>query len=137
MRVDLVLDPSDMQTVLPQYSFLIGGFNYKTGNRYAEFMRGDKVAGYGLTALIAGGLGAAAVKTGLLAKLWKFVVAIFLALWKLIIFVIAGLAAFVKRMFVRLKGMFQGKDREAPAMQLEAEHAKLELPAVTDQHDFK
>ena len=50
------------------------GFSYKAGERYAEFRSGDKMAGYGLAALIGGGAAAAAVKTGILQKWWKLLV---------------------------------------------------------------
>jgi uncharacterized membrane-anchored protein len=137
MSVDLVLDPDDLQVVLPQFSTLIEGFSYTSGNRYAEFMRGDKVAGYGLTALIAGGLGAAAVKTGLLAKLWKLIAAVFVALWKVIVFAIAALFAFIRRIFEKLRRVFHGEDRQTPAMQFEAEQAKLTASASRDRDDFQ
>jgi uncharacterized membrane-anchored protein len=74
MDVDLVLDPSDLATVLPEFDRLLKGFTFTTGHKYAEFRSGDKVAAYGLTALIAGGVGAAAAKSGLLAKFWKLIV---------------------------------------------------------------
>ncbi len=75
-------DPESLATAKPEVETLISKFSYKKGKSYAEFVRGDKVAQYGLTALIAGGVGAAAVKMGLfgwlgtfLAKMWKVVVA--------------------------------------------------------------
>ena len=40
-----------------------------SGQQYAEWRSGDKVAAYGLTGLITGGAAVAAAKTGLLAKL--------------------------------------------------------------------
>jgi uncharacterized membrane-anchored protein len=49
------------------------GFSYKSGKTYAEFRPGDKIAQYGLAALIGGGAGAAAVKLGLFGALWKFI----------------------------------------------------------------
>jgi uncharacterized membrane-anchored protein len=42
-------------------------------------VQGDKLAGYGLAALVAGGAGAAAVKSGLLQKFWKLLVFVVLA----------------------------------------------------------
>jgi len=45
---------------------MIGGFSYSSGYKYAEWRSGDKVAAYGLTALVAGGAGVALVKSGLL-----------------------------------------------------------------------
>jgi len=69
---------------------LIGGISFKPGKRYEEFVKGtDKVAEYGLAALVAGGAGVAVVKAaqmGLLARFWKvFVVGGFAAIggfWK-------------------------------------------------------
>jgi uncharacterized membrane-anchored protein len=58
------------------------------GEKYAEFKDGDKVAAYGLTALVLGGGAAMAAKAGLLAKLgiflsksWKLIVGALVALW--------------------------------------------------------
>ncbi len=72
--VDLVLDPEALPASLPRFEAILGSFGYEQGQRYAEFTAGDKIATYGLTALIAGGVGAAAVKSGLLAKFWKLIV---------------------------------------------------------------
>jgi uncharacterized membrane-anchored protein len=102
MRVDLVIDPKDVSRVIPIFNSVMRGFRFSQGNRYADFAQGDKLAGYGLTALIAGGAGAIAAKTGLLAKLWKFIVIAF-----------AAIAAFFKRMWNRLFG----KKPEFPSAQ--------------------
>jgi uncharacterized membrane-anchored protein len=75
MNADLVIAPEDLETVLPEFDGLLAGFGYSEGNRYAEFKKGDKVAAYGLTALIVGGAGAVALKTGLLARFWKWIAA--------------------------------------------------------------
>ena len=74
MEADLVLDRQHLAESMPQLRDVLQGFSFKAGQRYAEFRPGDKVAAYGLTALIAGGVGAAAAKSGLLAKLWKAIV---------------------------------------------------------------
>jgi len=71
--VDLVLDPEALPASLPRFETILGSFSYEQGQRYAEFTAGDKIATYGLTALIAGGVGAAAVKSGLLGKFWKLI----------------------------------------------------------------
>lgn len=102
MSVDLILDPSQLATVLPTYNMLLQGFSYTSGNRYAEFVKGDKVAGYGLAALIAGGAAATAVKTGLVAKLWKLLLAAIMAVWKLILLVCAAIASFFRKLFAKL-----------------------------------
>ncbi len=44
---------------------------FNSGETYAEWKPGDKVAEYGLAGLIVGGAAAAAVKTGLFKGLWK------------------------------------------------------------------
>ena len=73
-------------------------FHLLPGQAYSDWRSGDKVAKYGLTALIVGGAAAAAVKTGLLFKFWKLIVAGFLAL-----------VAFVKRAFNYMKRVLTGK----------------------------
>jgi len=76
MSAILVTESSALDSDRQEIENIIANFSYKKGKRYAEFVQGDKVAKYGLTALIAGGAGAAAVKFGLfkfLAKGWKIV----------------------------------------------------------------
>jgi len=99
MHVDLVADPNDMEVAVAAFDSIIGSYSYLTGNKYAEWQPGDKVAKYGLTALIAGGAGAAALQLGLFGKMWKFILGVVLALKKAILVVIAGVAAFFKRIF--------------------------------------
>ena len=74
MDADLVLGPSQVGAAVPEFDKLLTGFEFSTGNRYAEWVKGDRIAEYGLTALVAGGVGAAAVKSGLLGKIWKALV---------------------------------------------------------------
>jgi uncharacterized membrane-anchored protein len=63
---------------------------FEVGARYTDFRKGDKVAEYGIAALVAGLVGAKAVaKIGLLVLLKKFGVVVLAAL--------AGLGAFVRR----------------------------------------
>lgn len=80
MNVDLVLSPHQVSAVVPEFENLMTGFSYVEGQKYAEFRAGDKIAEYGLTALVVGGAAAAAVKSGLLAKFWKVIVLGFVAL---------------------------------------------------------
>jgi uncharacterized membrane-anchored protein len=98
MNVDLVLSPEEVDAVVPAFEKVLGGFTFKPGSRYAEFVQGDKVAAYGLTALVAGGAGAALAKSGLLGKLWKAIV----------LGVVALIAA-IKKLFSR------GGDEPQPA----------------------
>jgi uncharacterized membrane-anchored protein len=74
MSAELIGSPSDLPAAIPEFNRILRDFSFTNGNRYAEFRPGDQVASYGLTALIAGGAGAAAVKSGLLAKIWKLLV---------------------------------------------------------------
>lgn len=90
MRVTLVTDPSRLQEVLPEFGALLKGFSFTRGNRYAEWVAGDKVAQYGLTALVVGGATAVAAQTGLLKSLWKILVA-----------AAVGAAALLRRLFGR------------------------------------
>jgi len=73
MRVTLVVDPGSLAEVLPTFRELLGTYRYAEGNTYAEYVEGDKIAEYGLAALITGGAIAVAAKTGLLARFWKFI----------------------------------------------------------------
>lgn len=65
----LVVSPEDYPQVQPIYQSLIESFRYDDGHRYSEFRAGDKVARYGLTALITGTAATAALKLGLLRRL--------------------------------------------------------------------
>jgi uncharacterized membrane-anchored protein len=92
MKVTLVTAPEALEETLPYFDELMAGFSYTDGNRYAEYRQGDKVAKYGLTALVVGGATAVAAKTGLLKYIWKFLLVGLLA---------AG--AFLKKLFGRKK----------------------------------
>ncbi len=59
---------------------LLKGFRFVPGQTYSDFRKGDKIAEYGLGALIAGGGLAIAAKTGLLKSLWKIIVGVFVAI---------------------------------------------------------
>jgi uncharacterized membrane-anchored protein len=101
MSADLVIDPSQARTILLSFDTVLAGYHFVPGHTYADWRQGDKLASYGLTALIAGGVGAAAMKMGLLARLWKFVVVFLAAAWKFIVAVAAGALAWVRSLFKR------------------------------------
>ena len=89
MTATLVAPADALAGAVPKVDALLDGYRFKPGSTYAEYVPGrDKLAEYGLTALIVGGAGAALVKSGLLVKLWKPIAALLVA---------AG--AGVKRMF--------------------------------------
>ena len=90
MEVTLVTDPALLAETLPKFKTMLAGFEFKQGQRYAEFRAGDKTAAYGLTGLIVGGGTAALVKTG--AFKW---------IWKLLVAGAAGVAALFRKLFSR------------------------------------
>lgn len=74
--------------------YLMKDFSFKEGQRHADFRQGDKVAQYGLAALVTGGALAVAAKTGILQKFGKLIVVGVLA-------VVAGLGKLFKSLFGR------------------------------------
>jgi len=100
MNVDLVLGPEDLAEALPRFEQLMSSMQYQEGERYAQFTAGDKIAEYGLAALVAGGGVAIAAKTGLLAKFWKVIAAGLVAV-----------GAFAKKIF----GWISGRGDARPA----------------------
>lgn len=100
MSAKLICDPEQLQALLPEYEKIIAGFRYIEGERYAEFREGDKVAKYGLTALIAGTGAFAAAKMGLFGKLGVM----FAKLGKAAILVVIGALAALKKLFSKIFG---------------------------------
>jgi uncharacterized membrane-anchored protein len=106
--VDLVAGPREYTASVEDFNTLISGFSYNQGSRYSDFTKGDRVAEYGLAALIAGGAGAVALKTGLLAKLWKLIVVAF-----------AAIAGFIRKIF---RSIFRKEEKiEDPTKQAAAQ----------------
>lgn len=97
-RAILVSDPSNLQADLQQYRAAMSGFAYLPDKRYEDHKTGDKVAEYGLGALVAGGAAAAVVKTGLFAAILKFGV----AFYKLILVGILAAYAAMRKQIARL-----------------------------------
>lgn len=94
MNAVLVSNPGNLDNDIKAFKGSLASFSFNAGQRYSEFRAGDKVAEYGLAALIVGGAAAAAAKSGVIKSFGK-----------LIIFgVFGGLAtawAAIKRMFSR------------------------------------
>jgi len=86
MSAVLIADPQQLSAATNDFKSTLSGFTYSTGQRYSEYRPGDKIAKYGLAALVTGGAAAIAVKTGL----WKVIVGALVAGWK---FVAAALVA--------------------------------------------
>lgn len=89
MSAILVSDPSSLSADTQQFKTALQQFTYVPGENYSEFKAGDKVAEYGLAALVLGGAAAVATKKGL----WAAIAGFLAAFWKIIAGVaVAGLA---------------------------------------------
>ncbi|HTB87346.1 MAG TPA: DUF2167 domain-containing protein [Steroidobacteraceae bacterium] len=97
MSAVLVSSPENLDDAIADFKSTLTGFEYLPGKRYAEYKPGDKIAKYGLAALITGGAAAIAVKTGL----WKVILGGLVAGWKFIaaaaVAIFGGLARRFKR----------------------------------------
>ena len=94
MEVNLVIDPEKLSAAMPAYQALLTDYSYKQGERYAEYRSGDKLAKYGLAALITGGAAAIAVKTGLFAGLILF----FKKAAKLVVLAVLAVVVWLKKL---------------------------------------
>lgn len=99
MSATLVSDPENLDKNIQAFKKSIQGFEYNTGQRYTEFQAGDKVAEYGLAALVVGGVAAVATKKGF----WAMIAAFFAATWKFILVGFAALFGFIGKIFKRNK----------------------------------
>ena len=73
MHVTLVSDPRELDKDIVAFKGALGGYGFVAGEKYAEFKAGDRVAEYGLAALVLGGAAAVATKTGFGKALIKFI----------------------------------------------------------------
>ncbi len=95
MEVILVVAPENLTETLPAFRDVLGGCSYRTGQTYAEYRPGDKVAKYGLAALVVGGAAVGAAKFGLFGAL----LVLLKKAWKLIIIAFAAVASFFRKLF--------------------------------------
>ncbi len=100
MQVKLIVEPDQFAATLPVFTNVIAGYKFQEGNSYAEYQPGDKVAKYGLAALVVGGAAVGAAKLGLLGPVILF----FKKGWKLLIVVIVAIAASFRKLFGALFG---------------------------------
>jgi uncharacterized membrane-anchored protein len=73
MSAVLVSSPQTLNADMKEFNAALAGYDFVAGEKYAEFKSGDKVAEYGLAALVVGGAAAAAAKAGLFKSLGKFI----------------------------------------------------------------
>jgi len=95
--VILVSSPEDAPGAITDLNKVLTGYRFNSGNTYAEWRPGDKVAAYGLTGLIVGGAVAAAAKTGLLKGLFVALA----AAWKVVVAAVLALLAGLRNLFKR------------------------------------
>src|SRR5690606_3614639 len=97
MEVVLVTDPQTLDASIANFKELVPGYEFSAGEKYAEFKEGDRVAEYGLAALITGGAAAVAAKKGWLAAIGVFLVKI----WKLLLVGVLAVGAGIRKFFRR------------------------------------
>jgi len=97
MRAILVSDPDSLEADMLRFKVALKDFTYVQGERYSEFKPGDKVAAYGLGALIVGGAAAVATKKGFWGALVAFLVAAKKLVAALVVAALAGIGALFKR----------------------------------------
>jgi uncharacterized membrane-anchored protein len=74
MHVTLVSDPESLNQNTAVFKTSLIAYDFVPGERYAEFRSGDRVAQFGLGALVLGGAAAVAMKTGAGKALGKFLI---------------------------------------------------------------
>lgn len=86
----LVSSPETMETDLADFKQALKNFEYVSGEKYSERKQGDKIAAYGLGALVLGGAAAVATSKGGLKMILLAAAAAVAGLW-------AGVKKFVSR----------------------------------------
>jgi uncharacterized membrane-anchored protein len=106
--------------------------DFQPGNTYADFdPKIDKIAEYGLAALVAGGALGAAAKLGLFALVWKYLFVTILALKKLIIVIVVAVVAGFKKLMARFSGKSSTPEHLLPP---KTQPTGYPPPATLDPH---
>jgi len=95
--VIMVTDPANLQAAESNLDNILTGYAFNAGETYGDWRSGDKVAEYGLAALIVGGVAAVAAKKGLFSVLAGFLA----ASWKFIMIGLVAAATWVRNLFAR------------------------------------
>jgi uncharacterized membrane-anchored protein len=95
--VIMVTDPTNLSTAEGALDTILSGYEFNPGERYADWRSGDKVAKYGLAALVVGGVAAVAAKKGLFSVLAGFIA----AAWKFIVAAVVAGMAWLRRLFAK------------------------------------
>ncbi len=118
MSVVLVTGLDTFESLIGNVNTILDGFEYQHGKSYAEYVKGDKIAKIGLTALVAGGAAAAASKFGIfkmLAKGGKVV--------------IIALLAFISAIWAAVKALFGARSKKSEPSGTPAQAQALQPPA--------
>lgn len=95
LELNAVAAMADLQTIKQETPKILAFTNFTDGNRYADYdAKTDKLAPYGLAALVAGGI---AAKAGLFAKIGVAL----LAFKKFIVLGVLAIAGFIGKLFKR------------------------------------
>jgi uncharacterized membrane-anchored protein len=108
VAINLIDAPDRIEASKKDALAVLQATSFRKGSRYEDFdKKSDKVAEYGLAALVAGGAGAAALKlakVGLLAKFGGKIIALLIAFKKALVLFFVAIGAGIKRLFARLTG---------------------------------
>ncbi|UHQ19035.1 DUF2167 domain-containing protein [Lysobacter sp. KIS68-7] len=99
IEVLVLTSPQDLQASVVDFKTKLPGFAFNPGEKYAEFRDGDRIAEYGLAALVTGGAAAMAAKKGLFGVIGLFL----LKTWKLALIGIVAVGAIVMKLFLKKK----------------------------------
>ncbi len=94
MSAVLVSSPQTLTEDMRAFNVALDGYEFAAGEKYAEFKSGDRIAEYGLGALVLGGAAAAAAKAGWFKILGKYI-------WVILAGLAAGGWTLIKRLFGR------------------------------------
>jgi uncharacterized membrane-anchored protein len=95
--VIMVTDPANLSAAESSLDNVLTGYAFNPGETYADWRSGDKVAKYGLAALIVGGVAAVAAKKGLFSVLAGFLA----VAWKFIAAAAVAAVAWLRRLFTK------------------------------------
>ncbi|MDR2215469.1 MAG: DUF2167 domain-containing protein [Nevskiaceae bacterium] len=98
--VVLAAAPEDLAQASAQLNTILEDYQFNPGDSYAEYRPGDKVAQYGLAALVLGGAAAIATKKGF----WAVLAGFFATAWKFIAVAAVAVGAWLKRVLFGRSG---------------------------------
>jgi uncharacterized membrane-anchored protein len=88
MKVQLVTDADQLAAATADFNSMLKDYSFTPDNQYSAFRQGDKVAEYGLGALVIGAGAAAVANKGIFKTFWKVIVA-----------AVIGLGGLIKKLF--------------------------------------